>query len=152
MKTNPKFIFFTDFDGTITQADSNDFMTDTIGFGTEKRKAGNKAVLDGSSSFREEFRKMMDSVTRPYDQCIKYLIENITLDPGFKDFFMYARENNIPIVVLSSGMEPIIKALLAHLIGKEAEEIQVVSNTVASRDGKDINSEGGWQIVFHDES
>jgi len=26
MKTNPKFIFFTDFDGTITLFDSNDFM------------------------------------------------------------------------------------------------------------------------------
>jgi 2-hydroxy-3-keto-5-methylthiopentenyl-1-phosphate phosphatase len=26
MKTNPKIIFFTDFDGTITLADSNDFL------------------------------------------------------------------------------------------------------------------------------
>lgn len=152
MKTKPNFIFFTDFDGTITQADSNDFMTDTIGFGAEKRKAGNKAVLDGKSAFRDEFRKMMDSVTRPFDQCIAYLIENITLDPGFKAFFEYARKNNIPIVVLSGGMTPIIKALLNHLIGPEAAEIQIVSNMVASRDGRDINTEGGWQIQFHDDS
>lgn len=26
MKTNPKIIFFTDFDGTITLEDSNDFL------------------------------------------------------------------------------------------------------------------------------
>lgn len=26
MKTNPKIIFFTDFDGTITLQDSNDFL------------------------------------------------------------------------------------------------------------------------------
>ena len=57
----------------------------------------------------------------------------------------------MPVVVLSSGMEPIIRALLTHLVGKEADEIQIVSNDVAPREGKSINEEGGWQIVFHDE-
>jgi hypothetical protein len=28
---NPKFIFFTDFDGTITLQDSNDYMVDASG-------------------------------------------------------------------------------------------------------------------------
>lgn len=28
---NPKFIFFTDFDGTITLEDSNDFMVSSLG-------------------------------------------------------------------------------------------------------------------------
>jgi 2,3-diketo-5-methylthio-1-phosphopentane phosphatase len=152
MKTNPKFIFFTDFDGTITERDSNDFMTDTIGYGAEKRKAGNKSVLDGVSPFRNAFKDMMDSIKRPYDQCIQYLLDNITLDPGFKEYFMWARENNVPTVVLSGGMEPIIKALLIHLIGEEANEIQIVSNQVALREGKSsINEEGGWEITFHDE-
>ena len=58
---------------------------------------------------------------------------------------------NVPVVVLSSGMVPIIRALLVHLVGENAEDIQIVSNDVASRDGKDINTEGGWKIVFHDE-
>lgn len=78
---NPKYIFFTDFDGTITLQDSNDYMvkafgiyplhdplrglasqhqndsdrsaqTDNIGYGEEKRKAGNKSVLDGKETFR----------------------------------------------------------------------------------------------------
>ena len=93
----------------------------------------------------------MDSVKRPYDQCIQYLVENIKLDPGFKEFYDYARANNVPVVVLSSGMEPIIRALLQHLVGKEAEEIQIVSNDVAPREGKSINEEGGWKIIFHDE-
>jgi len=151
MKTNPKFIFFTDFDGTITTRDSNDFMTDNIGYGQALRKQGNKDVLEGKMSFRDSFRGMMDSVKLPYDQCIKYLVENIRLDPGFKEFYDYARANNIPVVVLSSGMEPIIRALLQHLVGKEAEDIQIVSNDVAPRDGKSINEKGGWKIVFHDE-
>lgn len=151
MKTNPKFIFFTDFDGTLTLQDSNDFLTDNLGYGEKLRKQGNQDVLHGRMSFRDSFREMMDSVKIPYDQCIKTLVENITLDPYFKEFYDWARANNVPVVVLSSGMVPIIRALLQHLVGPEAKDIQIVSNDVAPRDGKSINEEGGWQIIFHDE-
>jgi 2,3-diketo-5-methylthio-1-phosphopentane phosphatase len=151
MKTNPKFIFFTDFDGTITQRDSNDFLTDNLGYGEKLRKQGNQDVLHDRMSFRDSFREMLDSVKTPFDQCIKTLVENIKLDPHFKEFYDWTRENNIPVVVLSSGMVPIISALLQHLVGPEAKDIQIVSNDVAPRDGKSVNEEGGWQIIYHDE-
>ncbi|KAL2019849.1 hypothetical protein VTK56DRAFT_9111 [Thermocarpiscus australiensis] len=152
LKSKPKYIFFTDFDGTITQQDSNDFMTDNLGFGAALRKKGNEDVLYGRRDFRDAFRDMLDSVATPFDQCIDILRRNITLDPGFKEFYEWARENNVPIVVLSGGMEPIIRALLAHLLGKEAADtLQIVSNDVAPREGKSINEEGGWQIVYHDD-
>jgi 2,3-diketo-5-methylthio-1-phosphopentane phosphatase len=151
MKTKPKFIFFTDFDGTITQRDSNDYLTDNLGYGEKLRKQGNKDVLDDKISFRVSFKGMMDSIKVPYDQCIQILCENIKLDPYFKEFYDYARQENIPVVVLSGGMVPIIRALLVHLIGKDAEDMQIVSNDVAPREGKSINDEGGWQIVFHDD-
>ncbi|KAH6634797.1 HAD-like domain-containing protein [Chaetomium sp. MPI-SDFR-AT-0129] len=153
LKTNPKFIFFTDFDGTITVQDSNDYMTDNLGFGTALRKEGNADVLYGRRDFRDSFRDMLDSVKTPFNECIDILRQNITLDPGFKAFFEWASENNVPIVVLSGGMTPVIRALLAHLLGEEAvDTLQIVSNDVAPRDGKSINEEGGWQIVFHDDS
>jgi 2,3-diketo-5-methylthio-1-phosphopentane phosphatase len=151
MRTNPKFIFFSDFDGTITLRDSNDFLTDNLGYGQALRKQGNADVLYNRMSFRDSFQGMMDSVKTPYDQCIKILLENIKLDPAFKQFYTWCRANNVPVVVLSSGMVPIIRALLLQLVGPEAEDIQIVSNNVASRDGKNINEEGGWQIVFHDD-
>lgn len=95
---------------------------------------------------------MLNSVTTPFDQCISTLCTAIKLDPYFRAFFEWARQHNIPVVVLSGGMTPIIRALLIHLIGQEhADEIQIVSNEVASRDGRDINSEGGWKIQFHDD-
>lgn len=153
LKTNPKFIFFTDFDGTITQQDSNDFMTDNLGFGPALRKAGNADVLFGRRDFRDAFRDMLDSVNTPFDECIDILRKNITLDPGFKAFFEWARENNMPIVILSGGMEPVIRALLAHMLGQEeADSLQIVSNHVAPREGKSINEAGGWHIVYHDDS
>lgn len=153
LKTNPKHIFFTDFDGTITIQDSNDFMTDNIGFGTELRKKGNADVLNGSREFRDSFKEMMDSISAPYDQCIDLLLKNIKLDPYFKEFHSWAKANNVPIVVLSGGMEPVIRALLGHLLGEEeAKDLQIVSNNVKARPGKSINEEKGWEIVFHDDS
>ena len=95
---------------------------------------------------------MMDSVKKPYSECIQYLVDNIKLDPYFKNFYQWSLENNVPVVVLSSGMEPIIKALLKSLVGPSAEKMQVIGNKVAPRPGKSIDDEGGWQVVFHDDS
>jgi 2,3-diketo-5-methylthio-1-phosphopentane phosphatase len=96
---------------------------------------------------------MMDSISAPYPQCIQLLIDNITLDPYFKEFLEYARSVNIPVVVLSGGMEPIIEALLDALIGKDlADYIQIVGNGVQARPGKTLDDENGWEIKFHDDS
>lgn len=153
LQTNPKFIFFTDFDGTITWQDSNDFLTDNLGYGAAERKKGNADVLSGRRHFRDLFHEMLDSIDTPFDECIAALLQNIQLDPGFRAFFDWARANNMPIVVLSGGMEPIIRALLAHYLGEaEAATMQIVSNNVApSAPGKSINEKGGWKIVFHDD-
>jgi len=155
LKTHPKFIFFTDFDGTITQQDSNDFLTDNLGFGPELRERSNIDVLTLKRDFRDSFQEMLDSVSAnaPFDKCIDVLIKNIKLDEGFKAFFDWAGENNVPIVILSGGMEPIIRALLVNYLGEEAaHSMQIVSNQVAPRrEGGSINEVGGWTIVYHDE-
>jgi 2,3-diketo-5-methylthio-1-phosphopentane phosphatase len=154
LATAPKIIFFTDYDGTITQQDSNDFMTDTVGFGADLRLKGNEDVLRGDRHFRDAFQEMMDSISLPYDKCLDLLRDNITLDPHFREFFLFCRDANIPIVILSGGMKPIIEGMLRNWLGEaETETIQIVSNDVAVRDGKgSVNEEGGWQIKFHDES
>lgn len=58
----------------------------------------------------------------------------------------------MPIVVLSGGMQPVIRALLAHLVGEEeAAVMQIVSNDVKARPGRSINDENGWDIQYHDD-
>lgn len=95
---------------------------------------------------------MLDSVKTPYNECIATLQQNMRLDPYFVEFYNWAKENNVPIVVLSSGMVPIIRALFETLLGPNLDNLYIVANDVESRDGKDINTEGGWQIKYHDES
>lgn len=150
--TPPKFVFFTDFDGTVTLQDSNDHMTDTLGFGNPRRVALNKAVLAGTITFRDSFAEMLDSVKLPFDECVANLLRNVKLDPGFRDFYAWCREMGVPVVVLSGGMRPIIERLLVELLGEEeARGLQIVSNDVAPKEGKSINDEDGWKIVFHDD-
>ena len=152
LQTKPKFIFFTDFDGTITQQDSNDFMVEEFGIGPKRRKEMFDDVLYGRRTFRAAFKEMLDGVSLPLNKCIEALLKNITLDEGFKEFYTWARENNIPVVVLSGGMEPIIRALLAHLIGEgEVKSLPILSNDVVARPGKNIDDEGGWEITYRDD-
>ncbi|KAI1434713.1 HAD-like domain-containing protein [Xylaria sp. CBS 124048] len=153
LRTNPKAIFFTDFDGTITLQDSNDWLTDTLGYGYERRREGNKDVIFRGRPFREAFQEMLDSITAPLDQCIELMLKHVKLDPAFELFSCWCQENNVPIVVISGGMEPVIRALLAHLIGEEkVNAMQIVSNGVKAKPGKDINDVNGWDIQFHDDS
>lgn len=94
----------------------------------------------------------MDSVTKPFPECIDYLVKNIKLDPYFNEYFQWALKNNIPTVVVSSGMEPIIRAILKNLVGPDSDKLDIISNDVAPRPGKSIDQEGGWQIKYHDDS
>lgn len=95
----------------------------------------------------------MDSISTPYPQCIQFLVENIKLDPYFTEFLEYAKAVNMPVVVLSSGMEPIITALLQALVGKElSKDIEVIANDASPRPGKTLADQNGWEIAFHDES
>ena len=95
---------------------------------------------------------MMESVKTPYPECIRLLCENIKLDPHFSDFYKWSREAHVPVIVLSSGMLPIIRALLVHLAGPEANDIEIVCNEAVDRPPKKMDEEGGWRLKFHDDS
>ena len=95
---------------------------------------------------------MLDSISTPFPECIKLLCDNIKLDPYFNDFYHWAKKNNVPVIVLSSGMVPIIRALLVKLVGPEGEEIPIISNNVVDRPGRSRDQKDGWTIQFHDDS
>lgn len=148
LENGPKMVVFTDWDGTVTLQDSNDYLTDNLGFGVEKRAFINQQILDGVTNFRDGFIEMLNSITVPFPECVEYLKQHVQLDPGFADFYNWAHANNIPVVVVSSGMKPIIQALLTKLVGEEAvKNIEIIANDVR------INPDNSWDIVYrHPES
>lgn len=122
-------------------------MTDNLGFGKEKRRQGNLDILSGKVTFRDAFREMLESVAEKhtFEECKEVLKKNIKLDSGFKDFFKWCKEQDIPIIIVSSGMAPIIRAVLSNLIGEEnAQTIEIISNDV------NINPVGKhqWSIQY----
>lgn len=154
LNKKPKVIFFTDFDGTITQKDTNDYATDNHGFGFAERRKGNQLILDGVDSFRDGFQKMIDSWQVSLTEIISILEQNISLDPYFKEFVLWAKEHDVPIVVLSSGMVPVITALLKKLLGEDLmKDIEIVANDAELVPPiNDFGKRGGWNIKFHDDS
>lgn len=156
LRAHPKVIFFTDFDGTITQTDTNDYMTDEHGMGLAARKVINDKILDGKDSFRDGFQQMINSWKVSLSEMISILEDNITMDPYFKDFVIWAKAHDVPVVVVSSGMTPVIAALLKKMLGQELfKDIEVVANgvrLVQPGQSFDKRATEGWNIDFHDDS
>ncbi|KAJ7674288.1 HAD-like domain-containing protein [Mycena rosella] len=142
-----RFVVLSDWDGTITTQDSNDYMTDNLGFGKARRRAGNLEILAGRQTFsRDGFREMLESIAangHSFDECKEVLKKNIKLDVGFKDFNAWCAANDIPVVIVSSGMAPSIRAVLSNLVGEEvADTIDIIANEV------EIEDNGKWHINF----
>ncbi|CED85183.1 -diketo-5-methylthio-1-phosphopentane phosphatase [Phaffia rhodozyma] len=152
LHTDAPFVVLSDWDGTITNTDSNDYLTDNLGFGKQKRRELNTSCLMGHIGFRDSFRQMLESVKIPFPECAQILRENVRLDPGFKNFYAYCKENKIPVIIVSSGMTPLIRAVLSNLIGEEeASKIEIIANDVKFTDEKQQGDT--WEIVFrHPES
>ncbi|KAF5390758.1 hypothetical protein D9757_004443 [Collybiopsis confluens] len=121
-------------------------MTDNLGFGREKRRQLNMDVLEEKMTFRDAFREMLASVVakgHSFEECKEILRQNIKLDPGFREFYAWCKANDIPVIIVSSGMTPIIRAVLTNLVGEEsANEIEIISNDV------DLKPDGTWGIHY----
>ncbi len=103
-------------------------------------------------TYSDAFREQLDSIKAGCQECIDLLMRDAKVDPDFGKFYRWAKENGIPVVVLSSGMTPFIKALLNKSLGSEADEIEIVCNELVSRNGKDVNAASGWKIQYRDDS
>lgn len=154
LNAGPRVIFFTDFDGTITLQDTNDFITDNHGMGYEARRQLFRAVIDDTDTFRNTFQKMLDSWKMPFPRVLDILRDNISLDPHFRNFMVWARANDVPVIVLSSGMVPVLETLLNHLLGEDLmRDIEIIANETQLRaPGNSLDKPDGWTIKFHDDS
>ncbi|KAI0026798.1 HAD-like domain-containing protein [Vararia minispora EC-137] len=143
--TDKKFVVFSDWDGTITNFDSNDYLTDNLGFGFEARRKVNERILAGELTFRDGFRQDLESVVAKgykFEECKKILRESIKLDEGFKEFYKFCSASDIPVIVVSSGMEPIIRAVLSNLLGEHEKEIAIISNDA------EVKEDDTWMIKY----
>ncbi|WWC71384.1 uncharacterized protein I206_105339 [Kwoniella pini CBS 10737] len=151
------FVVLSDWDGTITDKDSNDYLVDNLGFGFDKRRELNLECLSGRMTFRDSFKEMLESINHPFEECKEVLKKNIKLDSGFLNFYNWCKNKKIPFVIVSSGMAPNIKSVLSTLIPEINEnqnkenEIDIIANEVLFTDKEKKGKT--WEIQYrHPES
>lgn len=147
-------ILFTDWDGTVTLQDSNDLLTDTLGMGRPARLALNEAIFHGTTSFRDAFSEMLSSVSdagHTLEDCIDFLRSNVQLDPGFRTACEWCYDNGVPVVVVSSGMDVVIGALLDTLL-KDKQQLRHHIKVYANHVDYNKDGMGSWRIKYRDDT
>ena len=111
-------------------------------------------VMDEKVTFRDGFQEMLDTWNMPFPRVLQILSENIKLDPRFKEFLIWAREKDVPVIVLSSGMVPVLKMLFKQLVGEDlVKDLEIIANDTRLIPPKNsLDEANGWTIKFHDDS
>lgn len=119
-----KLKFYIDFDGTIT---INDVWLNSIGKFI-KDKAAMKIIeeefIDLKITSRECIKRELDLVEDfSFEQFNKYLNDE-SLDPYFKKFLDWCKENEYPVKILSEGLDYYIK----YILNKEGIDVEFYGN------------------------
>ena len=130
---------FVDFDGTISDLDTFDVLVEHFA-GRAAWDATQRGLDDGTMSLRDVLALQASYVRAPYDDVSAFLRGRVRLDPAFAGFAKWCAERAIPLTVVSSGIERIIRDRLVDL---DLGTLPVVANGIEA-------DPAGWRIVFRD--
>jgi 2-hydroxy-3-keto-5-methylthiopentenyl-1-phosphate phosphatase len=112
-----------DFDGTITRACLCDFLYGEFAscglkFSEQwaEGRIGTKEEIQSSFQFIQASREEMESA-----------LATIEVVPGFKEFYDYCREQELPLTIVSDGLEWAIRYVLSRV---GVTDIDVMSNRI----------------------
>ncbi|WP_051654228.1 MtnX-like HAD-IB family phosphatase [Persephonella sp. KM09-Lau-8] len=112
-------IFFSDFDGTITEQDVIDAIM--AEFAPPEYKKIQKDLFSGKIDIDIGIRQMFQLIpSHKKDEIVQWVKENIKLREGFSEFLEFLNRKNIPFVVLSGGVDLYIYPLLESYLDKIA--------------------------------
>jgi len=132
---------FVDYDGTITDADTFDVFVRHFA-GDEKWSEMERKLRGGEVTLREALALETSFVRATLDEADALLRERAHVDPAFPAFVAACESRGDSLVVVSSGIEPLIRRALARA---GLARLHVVANPVT------ILPEG-WRLDFRDES
>jgi HAD superfamily phosphoserine phosphatase-like hydrolase len=108
--------------------------------GEEPWAAIDRELVAGRISLRDALARQARLVRLSRDEVLTFLERTVTVDPAFAAFVARARQAAAEVVVLSSGVRPIIVAALERA---GVRDIPVVANEV------DFSLDG-WTLTFGD--
>jgi 2-hydroxy-3-keto-5-methylthiopentenyl-1-phosphate phosphatase len=113
-------IIVTDFDGTITDKDSNAVLVEQ--FGDEYNLWLEEQYILGTMGTREAADKHFGNLKMNEEEYKDFILAEIGIDPGFREFYTKAKQAGIPLVVISGGYVNAIDIVL----DREGMEIDTV--------------------------
>ncbi|MGC8596006.1 MAG: MtnX-like HAD-IB family phosphatase [Candidatus Kryptoniota bacterium] len=128
-KLNPRV--FVDFDGTITTKDVGNAFFRKFGDETRSVELVSKWKAEEISG-RELMAGEAGSVRVEKEQAVEF-ISGFELVDGFKDFLKFCKENSIPILVVSDGLDFYIEEIFRR---NQIFELPFVSNHAVFVDSK----------------
>ncbi len=127
---------FSDFDGTITTQDTLVYLLDR--YVGPAWLAIEDQVEAGTLSEEEGLQAEITLLKPAWEEARDAVLADVPIDPGFAPFAAWCRERGWPLAILSGGLEPLIRALLAR---KGLDELVLRAN------GLDFDEDGRWRVV-----
>ena len=126
-----EFKIFIDFDGTITTTDVGENIF--LKFGNEERvKRIIEDLLSEKISSKECWLSLCESVYQINKNELDSFIDDIKIDPGFKEFIGFCKKNEIAHFILSDGFDYYIKRILEKEglsdIKYYSNKLQIINN------------------------
>lgn len=113
-----KPLIFCDFDGTITNSDN--IISIMKKFGPPGWENLKDDILAQRISVREGVGKMFSLLPSVWKHDItEYILASAEIRDGFKEFVAYVREKEIPLYIVSGGIDFFVNPLLEGLVPEE---------------------------------
>ncbi|WP_404405864.1 2-hydroxy-3-keto-5-methylthiopentenyl-1-phosphate phosphatase [Jeotgalibacillus malaysiensis] len=104
-------VIFCDFDGTITKSDN--IISIMQHFDPPGWEPIKDQILSQEISIREGVGKMFATLPSSLkDEIIQYVVETAKIREGFRDFVSYTRKENVPLNIVSGGIDFFVKPML----------------------------------------
>jgi len=101
---------YCDFDGTVASSDVGDLLFRTLA--GEKAIAIVRRYLDGEINARECLQQECAAVGHATPAMVERFLDGLRLDPAFPDFVRFCDERNVPLIILSDGLDFYVSRLL----------------------------------------
>jgi 2,3-diketo-5-methylthio-1-phosphopentane phosphatase len=126
---------FVDFDGTISLEDTTDVVLER--FADPAWQKVEADWLAGRIGSRECLKKQVELI-RATPEELDSVCGDVPLDPHFPELIALCRRAEIPITVVSDGLDRLVKKMLARI----GVELPILANRLEYLD------DGRWQLAF----
>ena len=123
------WVIVSDFDGTLSSKDSIKYLLEN--YADDDWKITQEKINKGDLSEVLGLEQLLKHLTIHWSDALQIITDSITLDKYLKSFLEYLHEKNIPIIIVSSGLDVVIESLL---LKNKKEFNLIVTNTLEKED------------------